>query len=111
VFESRLAGIAAAVSVGEYRFSEHYIQDNLPNPDRPRQRHVVEALTSNGSRIIEDDPRHHYEPCVLILSEAANRAIHVESTYPPRFVVIITAYWPDTQTDEWTDDTYSRRRR
>ena len=76
-------------------------------PDRDDIRFLI---CDDEPEIIEDyDPRSTdgYRRGCLILGKIGGRGAHVHCAYPPSGV-IVTAYWPDIEPDEWTDD-YERR--
>jgi hypothetical protein len=109
VIEAQLAALAVAVRSGDFYLSKHYERDRLIDPLRPRTTEIVVGIGSGDTSLVEDYPNHPYGPAMLVRGEVNGRAIHVECSYPPRDVIIVTAYWPDTEPDEWNDD-YTERR-
>ena len=110
--ESRLEAIRAAIIAGEWRLSDHYTEDYLlTGEDRPSTDQIEAALTDIESRFVkgEESVPHPYGPCSLVRGIVEGRWIHVKCSYPPNPVVVITAYWPDTEPDEWVDNYLERR--
>jgi hypothetical protein len=107
VREARLEAIAAAVRAGELEFTSH-LEERLLDPERPRARQIRDALLWPHSEIIDDRPVGHYGPECLIWSRPVARIIHVCCSYPPR-PRVITAYWPDTESEKWADAEFKRR--
>lgn len=110
VEESTLAVLCSEVQSGDLRYSFHYAQQMFkrPMPNRDQIRYI---LCDDNPEIIEHnagDSDARGSSCLIwgIISE--ERIGHVLCSYPPN-PVIITAYWPDTQPEKWTDDFFKER--
>lgn len=108
--EALLAVLCVEARQGGIRASEHYLQRilgrEMPGPDD-----ISYVLCEDQPEVIEENrPVHEAtRPSSLIWGIMENGRIgHIKCSHPP-YPVLITAYWPDTEPDEWADDTYRRR--
>ena len=96
--ELTLAQLCAEVREGEIEWSRHYGLQ-LFERDQPSRADIQFMLC-------EDDPsiRERYtQSCLIWGFVEAGRRGHVICTYPPG-AKVVTAYWPDTDPDEWEND-------
>lgn len=107
MLEARIVAICEEAQRSEWLLSQHFIDHQLTEENRPTVDEARDAFCTDDPEVIEDHPVSHYGPECLIASVVGGRDIHVQCSYPPG-VVVITAYWPDTEPDEWTND-YRRR--
>lgn len=101
-----IAAIRAKVTVGEYEFSQHAVDQSILR--RVLVGEIAEAI-ANGE-IIEDYPDDKYGPSCLVFGlTRSGRPLHVQVTYPSRpLVKIVTVYEPDP--DHWAEFRVRRRR-
>lgn len=92
---------------GEIVWTGHWGRRTLERqqPDPAQVRYVLcddapEAIEHNEPRWDDGWPR---RSCLIWGVVQSGRVVHVDCVYPPRGK-IVTAYWPDTEPDEWTDD-------
>jgi hypothetical protein len=91
-------------------WSGHFVKNLFKHDEhRPTRADVRHVLCDDDPEVIEDYPHDPRGRSCLIWGIVRDRPLHVVGAYPPSSRVI-TAYWPDTEPDEWTDD-YKRRAR
>ncbi len=108
--EQWIARLWDAVRTETLTFSRHYTIQLFVR-EQPGESDVEFVLCDDEPRVIEHyqarpNPETGRGSC-LILGQVNDRPVHVNCSYPPD-PVVITAYWPDTRPDEWTED-YGRR--
>lgn len=107
--EARLANLCVAARERTIIWSRHFLTQ-LFTRDQPRKADICYILC-------DDDPE-EIEETEAVYEDASNTALiwgileygrvgHLLCSHPPD-PVVITAYWPDTEPDEWVDN-YKRR--
>jgi len=101
--DRQMAAIANAVAHGQYRYTVHGAQQRIA---RNLSREDIEDAVQTGE-IIEDYPRHHYNPCCLVLGRTRlGKALHIVCSCRS-IVDIIAVYEPDVS--EWDTDFRTRK--
>ena len=104
--ELTVARLCDEVRSGQVIWSRHFTQRTFER-DQPTANDVRFMLCEDEPWIME---RYTERPGILIWATVeSGRCGHVHCGYPPN-AVIVTAYWPDTEPDEWLDDYRVRRR-
>ncbi len=98
--------ILEKIKQDKFEFSQHALDRTIIR--RITVQEIREAM-ANGE-IIEDYPDDKYGPsCLIFGSTLANRALHIQCSYPSRpLVKIITLYEPDPK--RWLDLKVRRRK-
>jgi hypothetical protein len=95
-----LDDIRRKIATRQYEFSKHAVDQTIIRDISVAE---LEEAISNRSEVIEDYPEDKYGPSCLILGfTAAERALHVQCSYPSRSMIkIVTVYEPNP--DLWVD--------
>ena len=105
--QSTIASLCYDIQRDQAYWSEHVV-NRIYETTRPARRDVEYMICEDAAAIIERTLEDDRGPSCLIRGEAADgRILHVKFSYPP-FPTVITAYWPDTEPDEW-DELFWRR--
>lgn len=96
--------IKKIVLLGEHRFTLHALERCMERNISPD---VIKKVVFSGE-VIESYPLDKYGPsCLICGSSEDGRILHVQCSIDP--VLIITAYDPTLEPDEWSND-FKRRR-
>jgi hypothetical protein len=106
MLQGLLVAICATVQAGEARFSEHFLFDHPERGISVTQ--AEQVLCDAGSEVIDRRRENVRRASLLVLGSLSGRAVHIVVSEAPH-VVIITAYWPDSEPGAWTADFRSRR--
>jgi len=103
--EITLARLCDEIRTGAIIWSRHFTQRSFER-NQPSSRDVRFVICEDEPVIME---RYADRPAMLIwgMIESGRRA-HVQCSSPPN-AVVVTAYWPDTQPEEWDNDFRVRR--
>jgi hypothetical protein len=106
VNEALFAALCAEMQEGGVRWSRHYALRLFERsmPDRQQIRYL---LCEDDAEIIERYANGRGRSCLIWGIMQNGRVGHVQCSYPPG-AVVVTAYWPDTEPEEWADN-YKRR--
>jgi hypothetical protein len=88
-------------------WSEHLTLRVIERPT-PARSDVHFAVCDDDPIVIEHYPHDPRGASCLIRGMAGSRALHVCYAYDPDAPVVITSYWPDTQSHLW-DNEFRRR--
>jgi hypothetical protein len=103
VNEALVAVLCAEVRDGSIYWSRHFTQRLFERtmPDRGQIRYL---LCEDDAEVIEGG---HGQNCLIWGILTDGRVGHIVCSCPPS-AIVVTAYWPDTEPEEWTDN-YRRR--
>lgn len=97
-----MAVLCAEVRAGHLWHSRHYTSRLLERamPDRSQVKYV---LCDDDPEVIQRSEDARGRSCLIWGIMSGGRVAHVLCSPPPN-PVVITAYWPDTDAEEWTDN-------
>ena len=105
---SGIAALCAEATIGTLLYSQHVAAQSLKR-DQPNRNHIMHVLCYDQATILEPYPTDPRGACCLIRGTIEDgRVGHIVCKYPPANYVI-TTYWPDTQPEKWSDNTYTTR--
>jgi len=109
VNEALIAVLCAEVAVGRLHWSGHYTR-RLWERAMPDRAQIHYLLCEDDAEVRESDTDGRGRNCLIWGIMADGRVGHVLCSHPPN-PVVVTAYWPDTEPEEWTDNYKQRIRR
>lgn len=106
MYDALLAVLCHEAREGKLRYSEHHSIRLYQRavPDREQIRYL---LCDDEPEVIESSEDERGRKHLIWGIMADGRAAHVQCSRPPN-AKVVTAYWPDTEQSEWTED-YKRR--
>ncbi len=102
-----IAVLGAEAAAFTLDFHNHYLERSLER-DMPSVSDIAYMLAKDDPQVIEPYPDDFPRPSCLVWGIIRERVGHIVIAWPPN-PLVVTAYWPDTEPDEWTDDSYKRR--